>query len=387
MMRRLILLLLTAAFAAAGSIRAQDAVSVTVTNPSAAARTDEVVRIDWSEIDSYLPASSSLRATDESGDAVLAQSLDEDGDGRPDALLILADFRPGERRDFMVRPADDVADTPPPRSYAAHEPERDDVAWENDLTAFRTYGEGLRELEDLVSSGIDVWTKRTTDLVIDRWYAGGHYHTDTGEGADFFGVGASLGGGGTAVWRNGRLFRAPNFRAHRIIAAGPIRSILELEYGPWDAGGIQMTETKRITIDAGSRFFLSESTFRADGDTDSLTVATGLVKRSDAVGSFLTGESGAWLGMWGPVNPAAGGHGDLGTAVAFPREHSWEVAETDAHYLMRTGISNGATTRHHVGAVWTATGAAGSASDWWAMIEAHLDRASAPPLDIAISVP
>ena len=77
------------------------------------------------------------------------------------------------------------------------------------------------------------------------------YHHDNGEGADFFDVGESLGAGGTGVWRGDKLYRALNFKGWRVIAPGPVRAIFELQYQPWDAAGLKVSETKRISLDAG----------------------------------------------------------------------------------------------------------------------------------------
>jgi pectinesterase len=282
-----------------------DGVVVRVENPSATARSAEVVSVDWSDVASVLGDGEQVRVRDQAtGDEIPAQVLDSNDDGTPEELLFLADFRSGEQRHFAVEaapPTDSVAS----HVHAYHQEERDDIAWENRQVAFRTYGEGLQEIEeDFRSSGIDVWMKRVSELVITDWYADGHYHTDTGEGADFYSVGETLGGGGTGIWYNGQLHRAPNFSDYEIVADGPLRAIIELEYGPWDADGLSVTEHKRITIDAGEHFFRSESTFEAEG-TDSLTYATGVVKREGAVGSMTHGASWAWLSLWGPVASSA----------------------------------------------------------------------------------
>ena len=47
-------------------------------------------------------------------------------------------------------------------------PERTDVAWESDRIAYRTYGQLLWQLENLHTSGVDVWMKRTRNLVTAR---------------------------------------------------------------------------------------------------------------------------------------------------------------------------------------------------------------------------
>lgn len=78
---------------------------------------------------------------------------------------------------------------------------KDDVAWENNMAAYRLYS---GQVKDKVSSGIDYWAKRVDYPVLVRWYekdaAGGSYHEDEGEGCDFYNVGKNRGVGGIGVW-------------------------------------------------------------------------------------------------------------------------------------------------------------------------------------------
>ena len=196
-----------------------------------------------------------------------------------------------------------------------HTDPRDDIAWESDRIAFRIYGQGLWKVDSLNSSGLDIWVKRTRDPIVDKWYAKGHdeYHRDTGEGADFFDVGETLGAGGTGIWRNDKLYRALNFKTWRVIANGPVRAIFELQYQPWDAGGQRVSETKRVAIDAGHNLNHIVSTFRAEGGSaGDIPWATGIVKRASVYGSESKARPWAWLSEWGPLLPKGGGHGEMG---------------------------------------------------------------------------
>lgn len=48
-------------------------------------------------------------------------------------------------------------------------PDRDyDLAWENDLVAFRIYGKQPNANSGL--SGIDVWHKKVSYPIVDKWY-------------------------------------------------------------------------------------------------------------------------------------------------------------------------------------------------------------------------
>ena len=371
------------AAAAALPLHAQSRVVVRAENPLAAERPDETLSITWATLRQALPGvqPGRVRVVDAgSGAEAVSQPLDADGDGTTDELLFQASFRPNEARDFVVEPATPAAARP--RAHARHDAHRDDVAWESDRIAFRIYGQGLwqaKEFEPLVSSGVDIWPKRVRDLVVDRWYAKGHdaYHRDTGEGADFYSVGATLGAGGSAVWRDGTLHRARNFKTHRIIADGPIRAVFQLEYEPWDAGGVQVSETKRISIDAGQNFFRQEITYRAPGDAP-IPYAVGTVKRTGLVGSSSRAGPWAWVSTWGPVELKNGGHGQLGTVVLMEKARMVESRETDDHYLAISTARPGVPTVQSVGAGWTASGDFRSAEEWWRAADAFGARLANP---------
>jgi pectinesterase len=350
-----------------------------VENPVDLARQDETVGLAWSVVREALPAAGPerIRVLDAaSGEELLSQALDADGDGAVDSLLFVASFRPREARRFTLLA--EPAAAGPPRVFVMHEPTRDDVAWESDRMAYRTYGQGLWALEDLESSGIDVWLKRTRELVVSRWYEAGHdaYHQDTGEGADFFTVGESLGAGGTALWRDGRLYRPLNFADHRIIAGGPVRAVFELTYEPWDAGGVQVSEVKRITMDAGQNLFRSASRYSASGAD--LVVAAGVVKRTGLVGSTRMDRNWTWLSTWGPVELSGGGHGQLGTGLLMRNDAALGTRETDDHYLVLTRPQPGEPVVFYAGAGWTAGGDFESVEDWWAYLDAFSERLANP---------
>ncbi|MDR1344588.1 MAG: DUF4861 domain-containing protein, partial [Tannerellaceae bacterium] len=69
----------------------------------------------------------------------------------------------------------------------------DDIAWENDRIAFRTYGPALQASGER-AFGYDVWVKNVPYLVVeDRYYReltdGVSYHADNGNGLDYYNVG------------------------------------------------------------------------------------------------------------------------------------------------------------------------------------------------------
>jgi pectinesterase len=368
-----------------------DRLAVRAENPLPAARTDETIAIAWSALRQRIPSlnANAIRVVEAgTGNEVVSQVLDGNADGAPDSLLFQSSFGPREARSFLVEPVAPTAQAAS-RVFAMHDDYRDDVAWESDRIAWRIYGQGLweaEEFEPLVSSGIDVWLKSVRTPIVEKWYGKGHdaYHIDTGEGADFYTVGATLGAGGTAIWKSGQMFRAKNFKTHRIIANGPIRAIFELDYEPWDAGGTQVAETKRVSIDAGSNLFRQEIRYR--GPTGEIQYVTGTVKRAGIVGTTSRANTWAWQSTWGPVERKNGGHGRLGTAVLLPANRLQEIRENGDHYFMVATARAGEPAVHYTGAGWTDSGDFRSVEDWWAYLDAFARRLE-QPVKVTIGAP
>jgi pectinesterase len=372
-----------AALATPVVLAAQGSFVVRAENALALTRTDETIGLAWSDVKAKLPNATPtlVRVRDvASGRAVVSQVVDNDGDGTMDELIFQSTFSPNDVKRFMIEAA---APSKPDkvRVYASHQDPRDDVAWENDRIAFRIYGQGLWKVDSLLSSGVDVWVKRVRTPIVEKWYAKGHdeYHRDTGEGADFFDVGQTLGAGGTAIWRDGKMYRAWNFKSWKVIANGPVRAIFELQYQPWDAGsGPRVTETKRIALDAGQNLNHVTSIFRSESPVNDLPWVTGLVKRPSVVGSESKARPWAWLSMWGPVVPKDGGHGDLGTAVLIPRDAVSEWRENDDHYFLVSHIKPGEPVNYWIGAGWTDSGDFRDVREWWNYLDQFAQRLSTP---------
>jgi rhamnogalacturonyl hydrolase YesR len=261
----------------------------------------------------------------------------------PNKLLFQVDLAPHETRTYYILDASALAAVPPPivKTFARYVPERhDDFAWESDRIAHRMYGPALEtwKAEPLTSSGIDVWIKRTRNLVVNQMYGSGVYYNPNGVSQDDYKVGKTRGDGGLGIWQDGKLYVSKNWRTWKVITTGPIRSEFELTYDAWDAGGRKVSETKRISIDANSYFCKAESTFVSD-DASPLTVGVGLAERPgtnvivDAAGPEADGviagwENGTghglavqnqnegWMAYWQPQDFAKG---TTGVAIILPK--------------------------------------------------------------------
>lgn len=296
---------------------------ITVENSLDQAR-NEVISIPVTKLDELLgadfPKAELQVISKESGSGMEIQWIDEDLDGSFDVLLFWAEIGPKEAKTYELLLSKDPKPVlkDPRTTYARFVPERiDDFAWENDKVAFRTYGPEAQRLTDegfkggTLTSGIDCWMKRVDYPIINKWYQkhmeGGSYHKDDGEGYDPYHVGDSRGIGGIGVQVGEELVVSKNFTSHRIIATGKFRTVFELTYAPWTADGVRILETKRISLDRGSRLFKME--LFLDTDTPLPNVTTGITLHEGLGKTNLDSQTG-WFSYWEQIEGS-----NLGTGI------------------------------------------------------------------------
>lgn len=260
-----------------------------------------------------------VHVKDESGTELMAQAVDTDFDERrrPDIVIFQADFKPNETKTFTLSAGTKQVFTAADyKAYGRFNRERfDDYHWENDRIAHRTYGEALRtwKADPLTSSTIDIWSKRTLKLVTDRWYMHGDYHTDHGEGADFYSAGPTGGCGAAGIWADGKVAWPANFVNSRTLAAGPIRVLFELDYEPFDANGQKVSAMRRTQLDAGQNLNHIIMTFKPESGAKDLTAAIGLKKAARDKGANDHGKdfnkAHGWLTKFEDVEKNAGQQG------------------------------------------------------------------------------
>ena len=100
---------------------------VTAENPLAVERRDEVIAVPWSDVTRTLQSASParVRAAEVGGSVLASQVIDNDGDGKPDELLFLANFWPKEKKTFAIT-ADAPSQKVQPRVFIRHDDPRDD---------------------------------------------------------------------------------------------------------------------------------------------------------------------------------------------------------------------------------------------------------------------
>jgi hypothetical protein len=344
--------------------------SVTVRNPIDLRRANETIVLDAAQLRTLLPVDDvrkvHVRAEGSDKDSIV-QSVDLNDDGIFDQLLFQADFAPRQSRVFTLTVGDRmVVLAQDYKTYGRFVRERrDDFAWENDRIAHRMYGKELETFprDKLISSAVDVWTKRVRSLVINDWYMVDDYHKDHGQGADLYAGGATRGNGGTGIWKDGKLYISTNFRESKVYAVGPIRVLFELTYDTWDAGGVKVSEKKRVSLDAGQNLDRFESRYTISGDSAGMEHAIGIRKLK--ITEKQPGKDPAIVTTWEPVKEG----GELGQAVIVDPSVVRDQASDDLNFYMLSKVQTGTPCVSYSGFGWTLAGDFKTGAEWVRYVE------------------
>ncbi len=218
------------------------------------------------------------------------------------------------------------------------------AGWENDVDAFRIYFDGR--------NGIDLYGKIRPTLQLRKIGSPDYlYYDESPEGRDIFKVGASMGIAGVGILVNGQTVKPEDVkdRHWRVIASGPVRSILELTYTGWNVDGQVVNLRSRITIWAGEYGF--HHSIGIDGELPG-AVVTGIPIKDGlspiSSSAAQRGGDGSWVALWGEqvVSPGAAEAGtvegqNLGVAVISAQPGA-AIGKDDMNYLLNVKLNNGA---------------------------------------------
>ncbi len=335
-------------------------IKVLVTNPAAILRENETVSLSWNEIQKAEPnlTKDNVAVYEIQTKRFLVTQIVEDGAKKE--LLFQTNLEPGEKKYFEIikQPEGSAKPVSEITTFCRFVPERkDDFAWENDKVAFRMYGPALEY--ETITCGIDAWGKCVSTPVINKFYKAENYHKNYGQGGDFYKVGNTLGCGGMAPFADGRIILPRNFSQWKVIANGPIRSIFELTYKPWQVGGKTVSETKKISIDLGSNLNRIECLY-SSADTEHLTVAAGIILRDSSDWKF-TDAANSTIVYW---LPADGNYGMIGCGVIFDANAKTKVFEADSHLLLTVDHSCQTPTVYYSGSCWDENKEFGTFEKW-----------------------
>ncbi len=311
------------------------AVQVEVSSDLGVARPNETIEVK-------LKDAGPVVVRDAAGKEVLSQVID-------DTVVFQADFAPKQTKKFTVTPGQPTLPVPEVRTFGRYVPERlDDFAWENDRIAFRMYGPGLQKRDgDQTGSGVDVWCKHVRTPVVNIMYSRPKYHTDDGKSADNYRVGPNRGCGGAAVWSDGKFWPSRCYKTWKLIAEGPIRTVFELTYAPWDANGREVSEVKRVSLDLGSNLNRFES--RYETGNQPVTVAAGLFIHSPA---SIVAHEGRWASLWEKFSEGDG-PGFIPVGLVWSAHSGGQFKQADGHAALVAELKAGRPFVYYAGAGWS----------------------------------
>jgi pectinesterase len=382
------ILLLVGSLIHTDSLAQEKRIIVKVVNPSDLDRPNEMIILKWNDLQQGMQIYSFDKIIvydSQTNDTLTFQRMDEDQNSIPEELIFYSHVKARETKWFVLQIGNQEAQAPQILTDVRFIPPREDLAWENDRVAFRIYGPALAKE---IGSGIDVWTKRVRYPIIEKWYKGDEaldtvrisYHEDHGEGADFFSVGRTLGAGSCALKQNDSLCLQSVFSTYKILATGPIRTSFEVTYKPMNVGGKNISEKKKITLDAGSNLNKVEVTYTCGSSKGKVPFAAGLVKRQ-GVATYSDKEN-RWISLWGLTNEKEE-NGSLGTGVVMTKEIFKGIQEDSVHALLLGTAELGIPFTYYTGAGWTRSGDFISAYDWNKYLKEFAQRLRSP-LEITI---
>ena len=383
-------------------------VTISVQNPLPAARSFEMVQVDAQKVKTRLGADTFI-VTDADGKEIPSQ-LTWDG-----KLIFQASVGAKGKSTYRA-----VAGTP--QSYETRAAGRlftergDEFGWENDRVAYRIYGHGA-------AVGYDLFNKSTSRLMLDWWYAseqdqemrsvskklhdrGYHdladqvynafcYHIDHGQGMDCYTVGPTLGGGANALLNaDGSLCMPKCYKSYEILDNGPLRFTVKLTYPEMEFGGVKLTETRLITLDAGTSFCRVSVSY--DGLSTSASIASGVVVHKQNPSAYVLNKEAGYLGYedlgdGSPYNSKYRAElekqmGRIYVGTVYPdKPTAVEFAEREngiatGHVLAIGSIKPSATYTYYFGTAWDHNEELGirSLTDWEAMLSRQATLVKSP---------
>lgn len=369
-------------------------VQITVTNPSDAERLNEPVVIDYKKLSSAYAGIKldKVVIADDAGNILPTQVDDLNGDGKLDELVFLADFAQKQTRVFKCRypepgkepsaqtvhaaiwkkseenyiPASDVTITD---DHQRSDFRYEGVGWESADIGYRLY------LDE--RNATDIFGKHQPGFILDRLGAGReNYHEARDWGLDILKVGAARGIGGFGLWQNDSIVLPKAVDEHRcrILANGPVRSVIRLDFTGWQSADANVKVVWFIMAYAGNRE--TENRLLLSGTADAKAVAVGIVKHPEAPVSIPNKGRLYTLGAQSIIGDS------LMLALAASKDALVKHHESEVDHLLILNLSANKPLRYYSTAQWQ-----GEPGDMWrqAQTEAHLsalNRRLSQPLQV-----
>lgn len=288
------LLLLNVAAARGSDVKV---LQLAVSNPTSQSRAAENVVVSVAELKRVAPDFTAASAIVKTEDAreLPSQADDLDGDGEADEIAFQVELRPRQTRVLTIAYGDGVTRGDyPKRTHARFAEKFEGMGWESETTAWRLYFDPR--------NAIDLFGKRRPGLYLETFGSPGYdYHAESPAGRDIYKIGDALGIGSVGALVDGQVVKVSDVasRSWRVLADGPVRSVVSLSYKGWKVGGRAVDLVSRITVWAGERGF--EHRVAAE-NAAGLRLVTGLPLKASVRTTYLepgAGNTFAWYASWG----------------------------------------------------------------------------------------
>lgn len=308
------LLAVTVLFASAVSAAAASRIKViklSVTNPTTDARVAEKIIVKLADLRRIAPDFKAAAVIVTTSDATTieedvntlettelpSQADDLDGDRKVDELVFQINLQPRQTRIVTIAYGDPATiarlrSEYPKRTNAKFTMKFEGMGWESDTTAWRLYFDKR--------NAIDLYGKRRPGLYLELFGSPEYdYHEESPFGRDIYKIGDALGIGSVGALVDGKIVKVAEVgeRSWRILADGPVRAVVELNYKGWKVGERSVDLTSRMTIWAGERGFEHRINVQ---NADGITLVTGLPRKPglNEIGAD-PGTPLQILGTWG----------------------------------------------------------------------------------------
>ena len=165
---------------------------------------------------------------------------------------------------------------------------------------------------------------------------------------DSYDVGLTRGCGGTAIESGRKFFISKNYTTAEILASGPLRFQFRLRYAAWPAGGLDVSEEKIITLDAGTHLNRVQSTFSFEG-VPLVRAAIGLATHAHAEISENPQEG--LLSVWEPLTDSSAGMD--GTGIVLPAGVTATATRADGNIYFVLDAKRDVSIVYYAGAGWS----------------------------------
>lgn len=340
---------------------------ISISNLTESDRNLETIELEWANIASKGFKAGKTIVKNAQGEEIPSQII-YDANNEAKCLLFQTQLKSKTQKKFSLEKGQ-------PAAYAAQAyikiaaQRYNDIIWENDVIAFRLFHSDLIPI-DGPSGGLDIWSKRTHEMVIEKWLGQIDYQKDQGLGCDFYKVGPTLGAGGISLLEDGKMMKHSNYITSEIVAQGPIRVIAKISFPEQIIKGKSVTMTKRISFDAGSSFTQFDVTFSSE--LKDLPLVAGIHKREHP-GNVCMDETNGCLMYWEPEH-APNGH--QGLAIILPEAATMGTLEN--HLVAYGNATPSQPFTYYSGACWDIAGYYTSPKQWKAYINTYKQQLKTP---------